>query len=87
MKSYIVTIMANLPQNNGEKEYCQKYIALDCENNKIVAEHYTDKTDKCYPYMVLQKTVVCESGCGAILKIRKWQNEGLTMSFLTQAIL
>ena len=85
MKSFMVTILANLYQNNGEKEYCQKYIAEDCETEKVVAEHYTEITANFYPYPVIQKHVICESGTGAILKLQQWQREGLPETFLTQA--
>ena len=82
MKSFMVTILANLHQNNGEIEYCQKYIATDPETDEVFAEHYTEKTANFYPYIVLQKYVRCESGCGAILKLQKWQREGLPENFL-----
>ena len=78
----MVTVWANLHQNNGENEYCQKYVAQRIDTKKISAEHYTEKTANTYPYMVLQKIVMCESGCGAILKLQRWQREGLPESFL-----
>ena len=84
MNRYVVFIMASHEKNEGQNDYCQKYNCTLEATQETVAEHYTEKTADVYPYMVLYKTVVCESGAGAICKLQKWQNEGLPECFLTR---
>jgi hypothetical protein len=83
MQLYTVRILANLYQNNGEKEYCQKYMAYYTDTDDEASIHYQCVTAKEYPFLVLERSVIAESGCGAIFKLQKWQNEGLDNSFLT----
>lgn len=82
MNNYLVILKASDVSNYGQKWYSQKIEAWVDE--KCWAEHYDSNTKQCMKYytVVLQKHVRSESGIGAIMKFRRWQEEGLSEEYL-----
>lgn len=90
MRHYTIVVMANLPMNNGEKEYsqeCKAYLSGDEEFDAEdwIAVHYdsNNKISNEFVYPVMTKRFIyASSGQGAIFKFQKWQREGLDDKYL-----
>ena len=85
MQYFTVEVWANMPMNQGEKDYSQMYRAIN-NNEKCVAEHYeaNNKIGNEFIYHVTDKRFIkANTGQGAIFKFQKWRAEGLDDSWLS----
>lgn len=87
MTGFKVIVLANMPYNNGFKNYSQCYLAFDYDD-KCVAEYYEENSDtrSNYKYKVTERAVTSKSGTGAILKFLKWRRYGLDNYYLLDRV-
>jgi len=88
MKLYRVIGLATHPQYNGEKNYSQKFIAYNTEDDDFenpLAEQYDENNfiGSCFTNLFLDELVMSETGGGAILKLNEWQKSWLPREYLT----
>ena len=83
MNVYEVKLYATKEANFGQESYNQACEAEDSDGT-VLAYWYNDRheANMIYNILVLSKSVRCESASGAIMKFKRWQNNGLDESYL-----